>query len=72
MPAQHIVICDIGKQASVATQRHWPGAQNLAPASSNGCEPVHIGPPPSHAQTGVVSQQLAAVVAGKHASFFWQ
>jgi hypothetical protein len=72
MPAQHIVICDMGKQASVLTQRHCPGAQNLAPASSNGWVPLQVGPPPSPAHTGSLPQQLAAVAAGKQLSLFLQ
>jgi hypothetical protein len=72
MPAQHMAIWDMGKQASVLTQRHCPGAQKRAPASSSGCDPVHIGLPASHAQTGVDSQQAAAVADGKQASLFGQ
>jgi hypothetical protein len=72
-PSQQRSICDIGKQASVFTQRHCPGPQKRAPASSSGCVLMHAGaPPPSGAHTGWLSQQDAAVAIGKQASLFAQ
>ena len=72
VPAQHITICHFGKHASVLTQRHCPGPQYLAPASSSGCVPVHVGAPMSHAHTGALSQQRQAVAVGKQLSLFRQ